>query len=72
MDLNNDRGIFIQTVLKNILDKLIYADSYQEVDERMSYFNIGARCKGNIKDHLLVIHGIINSVVNTTKLIWLL
>ena len=63
MDLNNDRGIFIQTVLKKILDKLIYADNYQEVDERMSDCNIGARRKRNIKDHLLIIHGIINSVV---------
>ena len=36
MDLNNDRGIFILTVLKKILDKLIYFDNYDEIDRNMS------------------------------------
>ena len=63
LDLDNDRGIFILTVLKKILDKLIYFDNYNELDKNMSDSNIGARRKRNIKDHLLIIHGIINSVV---------
>ena len=62
-DLNNDRGIFILTVLKKILDKLIYFDNYQDLDQNMSDSNIGARRKRNIKDHLLVIYGVINSVL---------
>ena len=62
-DLNNDRGIFILTVLKKILDKLIYGDFFTELDKNMSDSNIGARRKRNIKDHLFIIHGIINSVV---------
>ena len=62
-DLNNDRGIFILTVMKKMLDKLIYADNYDEIDAKMTDSNIGARRKRNIKDHLLIIHGIINSVV---------
>ena len=63
LDLNNDRGIFILTVMKKMLDKLIYAENYSDIDERMSDCNIGARRKRNIKDHLLIIHGVINSVV---------
>ena len=63
LDLENDRGIFILTVLKKILDKLIYFDNYKELDENMSDSNIRARRKRNIKDHLLIIHGIIKSVV---------
>ena len=63
LDLDNDRGIFILTVLKKVLDKLIYFDNYNELDKNMSDSNIGARRKRNIKDHLLIIHGIINSVV---------
>ena len=63
MDLNNDRGIFILTVMKKMLDKLIYEDNYKEIDKNMSDCNIGARRKRNIKDHLLIIHGIINAVV---------
>ena len=62
-DLNNDRGIFILTVLKKILDKLIYGDFFLEIDKNMTDSNIGARRKRNIKDHLFVIHGIINSVI---------
>ena len=63
LDLNNDRGIFILTVMKKMLDKLIYDENYPDIDERMSDCNIGARRKRNIKDHLLIIHGVINSVV---------
>ena len=63
-DLNNDRGIFILTVMKKILDKLLYADNYEGIDENMSDCNVGSRKKRNMKDHLLIIHGIINSVVN--------
>ena len=62
-DLNNDRGIFITTVLKKILDKLIYGDFFSDLDWNMSDSNIGARRRRNIKDHLFIIHGIINSVV---------
>ena len=63
MDLKNDRGIFILTVMKKILDKLIYFDNYDDIDRNMSDSNVGARKHRNIKDHLLVIYGVINSVV---------
>ena len=63
MDLNNDRGIFIQTVMKKILDKLIYVENYKDIDKNMSDCNIGSRRRRNIKDHLLMIHGIINAAV---------
>ena len=63
LDLNNDRGIFIQTVMKKILDQLTYCDNYQEIDKHMSDSNVGGRRKRNIKDHLLIIHGVINAVI---------
>ena len=62
-DLNNDRGIFILTVLKKILDKMIYSDNIKDLDLNMSDSNVGSRRGRNIKDHLLVIYGIINSVL---------
>ena len=34
------------------------------MNENMSDCNVGSRKKRNMKDHLLIIHGIINSVVN--------
>ena len=49
LQLDNDRGIFILTVLKKILDKLTYHDKYDDIDIHMSDSNIGARKKKNIK-----------------------
>ena len=49
LQLDNDRGIFILTVLKKILDKLTYHDKYVDIDIHMSDSNIGARKKKNIK-----------------------
>ena len=63
LDMNNERGIFILTVLKKILDKLIYFDNFDDVDKHMSDSNIGARRGRNIKNHLFMIYGIINSVI---------
>ena len=62
-DLANDRGIFLLTTFKKILEKLVYNDNYKELDDNMSDSNVGARKKRNVKDHLLIIHGVINSVI---------
>ena len=63
-DLNNERGIFILTVFRKFFDRLIYNDKYQDIDKGMSDSNIGARRQRNIKNHLFVVYGIINSVLN--------
>ena len=62
--MENERGIFILTVMKKILDKLMYFDNIEDIDDNMSDSNIGGRKKRNIKNHLFMIYGIINSVVN--------
>ena len=46
------------------MDKLIYADTYGVIDKNFSFSNIGGRRGRNIRDHLLVIYGIINDVKN--------
>ena len=63
-DLNNDRGIFVVSVLRMILDSLIYEEKYPEVDKNMSNSNIGARKDRNIRNHLFMVYGAINSVLN--------
>ena len=63
MDLSNDRGIFILSVLRKILDKILYMHLYPDLDTSMSDSNIGARSKKNVRNHLFIINGIINSVV---------
>jgi hypothetical protein len=54
MDLVNDRGIFILSVIRKILDKLIYQDKYDDIAQGMSDSNIGAQKKKGIKNHLFV------------------
>ena len=64
LDLKNDRGIFILTSLRRILDKLVYDDLYNDIDNNMSDCNIGARKGRQVKNHLFIIYGVINSVIN--------
>ena len=63
LEMNNERGIFILSTIKKILDKLIYLDKFEDIDKNMSNSNIGARKGRNVKDHLFLIYGIINSVI---------
>ena len=41
LSLDNDRGIFVLSVLKKIIDLLIYNDKYDAIDSNMSDSNIG-------------------------------
>ena len=63
-DLDNDRGVFNVTKIRSILDKMVYNDVYETIDSSMSCSNIGARKNRNIRDHLFVINGILNEVIN--------
>ena len=58
------------TILRSILDKLIYNDEYTNIDEQLTNNNIGARKKNrNIRDNIFVINAIFNDVTNKeTKL----
>ena len=62
-EFENERGIFILTVFKKVLDKLIYQDNFKVIDNNMTDSNIGARRQRNIKNHLFIIYGIINNVL---------
>ena len=63
-DLENDRGVFNVSKIRSIMDKMIYNDIYDTVDANMSSSNIGARKHRSINDHLFVINGIVNDVLN--------
>ena len=63
-DLNNDRGIFLITIFRSILMKLIYNDKYDKIDESMSDSQVGARKRKNIRNHIWIINGIIIDVLN--------
>jgi hypothetical protein len=63
LNLENDRGIFVLTAIRMIMDRLLYNDLYPEIEENMSNSNIGALKNKNVRNHLFVVHGIINSVL---------
>ena len=55
---------FFVSLRFDLLDKLIYNDYYGKIDESMSCSNIGGRKKRNICEHIFVINGIMNDVMN--------
>ena len=63
-ELDNYRGVFRTTVLRSILDRLIYNDSYRTIDENLTDQNVGARKSRNIRDNIFVLGAVVNSVVN--------
>ena len=60
---NNYRGVFRLTVLRSILDRLIYNDLYPVIDSNLTDANVGARKGRNIRDNLFVVNAITNSVI---------
>ena len=70
-ELDNDRGIFGQSVFKRIIDKLIYQEKYPLLDKGMTDSNIGARKRRNIKNHLFIIYGIINSMLKGEVIVYI-
>ena len=62
-NFNSYRGIFRITVLRSILDRLIYNDMYEIMDSNLSDCNVGNRKRRNIRDNLFVL----NSTLNATK-----
>ena len=66
-DLLNDRGIFIVTILRSLLMKLIYQDYYPKIDKSMSDSQVGARKGKNIRNHIWIVNGIISDVSSNKK-----
>ena len=64
-DLEAERGIFILSILRTILMKMIYMKSYKIIDKSMSDSNIGARKKKNIRNHIFVVNNILHDVLSS-------
>ena len=63
-DFSNYRGIFRVPILRTILDRLIYNDEYDAIDEELTDSNVGARKNRNIRDNIFVLNAVTNSIVN--------
>ena len=63
-DLESDRGIFLVSIFRTIMMKMIYKDKYGLIDKSMSDSNIGARKSKNIRNHIFVVNSIIHDVLS--------
>ena len=63
-DYKNYRGVFRVQVLRSILDRLLYNDSYYTIDSNLTDGNVGARKQRGVRDNIFVMSAIINSVTN--------
>ena len=61
-DFDNYRGIFRVTILRSILDRLIYNDEYPNIDDNLTDSNVGGRRGRNIRDNIFVINAVLNLV----------
>ena len=69
LDINNERGLFNVSKLRSLVDKLIYNDYYNVIENNMTDSNSGARKSRNIRDNLFIAYGIINfSITNNISL----
>ena len=66
-NLENDRGIFIVSVFRSLLMKLIYQDISEIIDNSMSDSQIGSRKRKNIRNHIWVLNSIINESLTSKK-----
>ena len=67
VDLNNWRGIFVTSVVRGILMKLIYERTYNIIEKNMTDAQIGARKNKGVRNHLFVLNAIICDVMSSKK-----
>ena len=63
-NFENYRGVFRVSVLRSILDRLMYNKSYDIIDGSLTDANVGARKHRSCRDNLFVIGAVSNSVIN--------
>ena len=64
-NLENDRGIFLVTIFRSILMRLIYRDKYSIIDRNMSDSQVGARKGKSVRNHVWIVNGLISDVLSS-------
>ena len=57
-NIQNQRGIFLISVYRSILMKLLLKDEYKTIDSFMSDSNVGGRKGRRAQDHIFIVNGI--------------
>ena len=63
-DFENYRGVFRVSVLRSILDRLMYNTLYDVIDTNLTDANVGARKNRSCRDNLFVLGAVSNSIIN--------
>ena len=63
----NYRGIFRVTILRSILDRLIYNDEYPHIDKNLGDSNVGARKGRNVRDNIFVLNAVLNTATKNNE-----
>ena len=63
LDLNNWRGIFVCSVLRTILMKMLHTRTYEVVAQSMTDSQIGARKLKSVRNHIFVLNSVISDVL---------
>ena len=66
-DLMNVMGIFIVSIYRAILMKLLYNEKKEIIKENMSYSQVGAIPNKNIRNHTWILNGILNENLKSKK-----
>lgn len=66
-NIENQRGIFLISVYRSMLMKLLLKDEYKTIDSFMSDSNVGGRKGRRAQDHIFIINGIIFEHARSTK-----
>ena len=67
LDLNNWRGIFVCSILRKILMKMVHERTYEKVARNMSDSQIGAKRNKSVRNHLFVLNSIISDVMSSKR-----
>ena len=55
--------VFCISLFRNILERLIYNDEYDNLDSKLTDCNVGSRKDRNIRDHIFVLNAVLNSIL---------
>ena len=67
LDLNNWREIFVTSVLRTILMKILHERIYHQVESSMTDSQIGSLKNKSVRNHLFVVNSVISDVLSSAK-----
>ena len=65
LKLEYHRGLFLVSLFKTIIMKLLYQRNYNTIDLNMSESNVGGRKNRSCRDHILVVNGAIQDALSS-------